>query len=144
MNKPSDSMRDDALGQALDAALARALVAPKLPAGFREQLRAAAARAGETGATRAQRLAAAEREHAAQLAGLHSGYVRLRQRTLGTLIGAAFAAGLLINLALPWIKAHYGNTGVYALPAIGVAIGLGLSLRAWWQRSSLAGLLPWQ
>ena len=43
--------------------------------------------------------AAAEREHAAQLADLHRGYVRLRQRTLGTLIGAAFAAGLLVNFA---------------------------------------------
>ncbi|MGH8254006.1 MAG: hypothetical protein ACRES2_08185 [Steroidobacteraceae bacterium] len=142
MNKPSDSMRDEALERALDAALARVLVAPELPAAFRAQLRAAAARS--TGADVEQLRAAAEREHAAQLADLHGGYVRLRQRTLGTLIGAAFAAGLLINFALPWIKANYGSTGVYALPAIGAAIGLALSLRAWWQRSSLASLLPWR
>ena len=140
MNRPSDSMRDDALEQALDAALARALVAPELPMAFREQLRAAVARS--VGADVEKLRAAAEREHAAQLADLHNGYVRLRQRTLGTLIGAAFAAGLLINFTLPWIKTHFGSTGVYALPAIGVAIGLGLSLRAWWQRSSLASLLP--
>jgi hypothetical protein len=142
MNKPSDSMRDDALEQALDAALARALVAPELPATFREQLRAAVARSTPADLPRLR--AAAEREHAARLADLHRGYVRLRQRTLGTLIGAAFAAGLLVNFALPWINAHYGSTGVYALPAIGVAIGLALSLRAWWQRSSLARLLPWR
>ena len=86
--------------------------------------------------------AALEREHAAQLAALQSDYVRLRRRTLGTLIGAAFAAGLLINLALPWISAHYGPNGVFALPAIGVAVGLALSARVWWRRSSLARLLP--
>jgi uncharacterized membrane protein YccC len=64
--------------------------------------------------------------------------VRLRQRTLGTLIGAGFAAGLVVTLALPWLKSQFGDNGVFALPAIGVAIGLALSLRAWWQRSSLA------
>jgi len=142
MNKPSDSMRDEALERALDAALARAFVAPELPPAFREQLRAAIAR-GASADVRTLR-AAAEREHATQLADLHSGYVRLRQRTLGTLIGAAFATGLLINFALPWVKAHYGSTGVYALPAIGVAVGLALSLRAWWQRSGLARVLPWR
>jgi hypothetical protein len=142
MNKPSDSVPDDALEQALDAALARALVAPELPAAFRAQLRAAVARSTPADLSRLR--AVAEREHAAQLADLHNGYVRLRQRTLGTLIGAAFAAGLLINFALPWIMANYGSTGVQLLPAIGVAIGLGLSLRAWWQRSSLAKLLPWR
>jgi hypothetical protein len=62
----------------------------------------------------------------------------LRQRTLGMLIGSGFAAGLLVTLALPWIKAHFGDNGVFALPAIGAAIGLALSLHAWWQRSSLA------
>lgn len=137
---PHDPKRDEPLERALDAALARALVAPELPAGFRQQLRAAAARSG--GADRAQLRAAAEREHAVQLADMRSGFVRLRQRTLGTLVGAAFAAGLLLNFALPWIKTHYGETGVFALPAIGAAVGLALSLRAWWQRSSLVHLLP--
>ncbi|MBS0388126.1 MAG: hypothetical protein JSR15_06560 [Proteobacteria bacterium] len=142
MNRPSDPQGDGELERALDAALARALVAPALPAGFRQQLRAAVARAAGAGASRAQLRAAVEREHAEQLAALRSGYVRLRQRTLGTLVGAAFAAGLLLNFALPWIRAHYGDSGVFALPAIGAAIGVGLSLRAWWQRSSLARLLP--
>jgi hypothetical protein len=65
----------------------------------------------------------------------------VRQRTLGGLIGGAFAAGLLITFALPWITAHFGPNAVFALPAAGAAIGLALSLRSWWQRSSLARLL---
>lgn len=140
MNIPKGPMDDGSLERALDAALARVLVAPELPAAFRQQLRSGAARSASV--NHAQLRAAAEREHAAQLTAMRSGYVRLRQRTLGTLIGAAFAAGLLLNFALPWIKAHYGETGVFALPAIGAAIGLALSLHAWWQRSSLSRLLP--
>jgi uncharacterized membrane protein YccC len=61
---------------------------------------------------------------------MRSGFVRLRQRTLGTLIGAAFAAGLLVNFALPWIKAHYGETGVFALPAICMPGGNAAACRA--------------
>jgi hypothetical protein len=136
MNTPHDLPPDGLLAQALDLALAKALTAPDLPTGFREQLRAALVR--HAPGNRAQLRAALEREHAAQLAELKQGYVRLRQQTLGLLIGSGFAAGLLVTLALPWIKAHFGDNGVFALPAIGVAIGLALSLRAWWQRSSLA------
>jgi hypothetical protein len=136
MSTPHDPLHEALLEQTLDAALARMLTAPDLPADFREQLRAAVAR--HPSEDRAQLRAALEREHATQLAELQSGYVRLRQRTLGTLIGSGFAAGLLVTLALPWIKAHFGDNGVFALPAIGAAIGLALSLSAWWQRSSLA------
>ena len=140
MNSPREPTSDELLERALDQALARSLVAPPLPAGFRRQLQAAMARGAS--ADHALLRAALEREHAAQLAELQSGYVRLRQRTLGTLVGGAFAAGLLITFALPWITAHFGRNGVFALPAIGVAVGLALSLRAWWQRSNLARLLP--
>jgi hypothetical protein len=136
MNTPHDSPRAARLEQALDEALAKALVAPGLPSGFRAQLRAAVVR--DASGDRAQLRAALEREHVAQLAQLQSGYVRLRQRTLGTLIGSGFAAGLAVTFALPWLKAHFGDDGVFALPAVGVAIGLALSLHAWWQRSSLA------
>jgi hypothetical protein len=133
-------MTGDGLERALDRALQRNLPAPALPAGFRQRLQAAMIRGGEH--NQAVLSAALEREHEAQLAVLQSDYVRLRQRTLGTLIGAAFAAGLLINFALPWISAHYGPNGVFALPAIGVAAGLALSARVWWRRSGLARLLP--
>jgi hypothetical protein len=140
MNSVDDPNTGDGLERALDRALKRHLVAPALPAGFRQQLQAAIIRSRVQDP--AAMAAALEREHQAQLAALQSQYVRLRQRTLGTLIGAAFAAGLLINFALPWISAHYGSNGVFALPAIGVAVGLGLSARVWWRRSSLARLLP--
>jgi len=86
--------------------------------------------------------AALEKEHAQQLAELESGYVRLRQRTLGTLIGSAFATGLVVMLALPWIKVHFGPNAVFAVPAIGAAVGLALSARSWWQRTGLSRLLP--
>jgi hypothetical protein len=131
---------DGAFDQALDRALARCLVAPEPPKDFRVQLRAAIARSPAIDHARLR--AALEREHAQQLAELQSGYVRLRQRTLGGLIGGAFAAGLLITFALPWLTARFGPNAVYALPAIGVAVGLALSARAWWARSGLARLLP--
>jgi hypothetical protein len=140
MNGKDDSVSGDRLECALDRALQRNLVAPSLPAGFRQQLQAAIIRSGERDPS--MTVAALEHELAAQLAALHSDYVRLRQRTLGTLIGVAFAAGLLINFALPWISAHFGSNGVFALPAIGVAVGLGISARVWWRRSALARLLP--
>jgi len=140
MNNADDAMSGDSVERALDRALQRNLVAPALPAGFHQRLQAAMSRSAEQ--NQATLSAALEREHEAQLAVLRNDYVRLRQRTLGTLIGAAFAAGLLINFALPWISAHYGSNGVFALPAIGVAVGLALSARVWWQRSALARLLP--
>lgn len=139
MNAADDSQSGDGLERALDRALQRNLLAPALPSGFRQRLQAAMIRRVEH--NQATLSAALEREHEAQLAELRHDYVRLRQRTLGTLIGVAFAAGLLINFALPWISAHFGQNGVFALPAIGVAVGLALSVRVWWRRSSLARLL---
>jgi hypothetical protein len=140
MSAPPDLPPDGPLEQALDRALARCLVPPALPLDFRQQLRAAIARSPRTDHARLR--AALEREHAQQLAELETGYVRLRQRTLGGLIGGAFAAGLLITFALPWVTAHFGKDAVFALPAIGAALGLALSARSWWQRSGLARLLP--
>ena len=140
MNTPNDPSDEAGLERALDRALAKGLAPPALPAGFRPQLLATIARGARV--DHAQLRAAIEREHAEQLAELRDGYVSLRQRTLGTLIGGAFAVGLLLNFALPWITANFGQKGVVALPVIGVAIGLGLSLRSWWPRSSLSRLLP--
>lgn len=140
MTTPREPPSDGPLEQALDRALARCLVAPELPKDFRVQLHAAIARSPAMDHARLR--AELEREHAQQLAELQSGYVRLRQRTLGGLIGGAFAAGLLITFALPWITARFGPDAVYALPAIGAVVGLALSARAWWPRSSLARLLP--
>ncbi len=140
MNLPGGPGADDSLERALDQALTRSLPAPQLPANFRQRLHAAIARSPAIDHARLR--AALEREHAQQLAELKSGYVRLRQKTLGGLIGGAFAAGLLAMLLLPWIKAHFGANAVFALPAIGAVLGLALSARSWLQRSSLSRLLP--
>jgi hypothetical protein len=140
MTVPPDSNADAALDRALDGALAQALTPPDLPTDFRRQLRAAIARSATVDHARLR--AALELEHAQQLAEMQSGYVRLRQRTLGGLIGGAFAAGLLITFALPWITAHFGANAVFALPAAGAVVGLALSLRTWWQRIDLTRLLP--
>ena len=140
MSTSPEQLSGDPLDRALDRALARCLAVPPLPADFRRQLRAAIARSGAI--DQARQRADIERESALQLAELQHGYVRLRQRTLGALIGGAFATGLLITFALPWIAERFGPNGVFALPAIGAAAGLALSLRAWWQRSPLARLLP--
>jgi hypothetical protein len=139
VNLPGDPT-DGALERALDQALARTLIAPSLPANFRKQLQAAIARGPSVDHARLR--AALEKEHAQQLAELESGYVRLRQRTLGTLIGSAFATGLVVMLALPWIKVHFGPNAVFAVPAIGAAVGLALSARSWWQRTGISRLLP--
>jgi plasmid stabilization system protein ParE len=140
VNEADERTRAELLERALDDALARSLVAPALPGTFRRQLEAAIERSAS--ADHALLRATIEREDAQRLAELHRGYVRLRRRTLGTLIGAAFAAGLLVTLALPLLTARFGQDSVFVLPAAGVTIGLVLSLRAWWQRSSLARLLP--
>lgn len=140
MTLPPDPRIDPALERALDGALSQALPPPQLPPNFRRQLHAAIARSSSVDHARLR--AALERENQQQLAELQSGYVRLRQRTLGGLIGGAFAAGLLITFALPWITAHFGPNAVFVLPAAGAVVGLALSLRPWWQRSSLARLLP--
>jgi glycosyltransferase A (GT-A) superfamily protein (DUF2064 family) len=140
MTPPPELPSDGPFERALDRALARCLVAPALPGDFRQQLRAAIARSPSIDHARLR--AALEQEHAQQLAELQKGYVRLRQRTLGGLIGGAFAAGLLITFALPWITAHFGKDAVFALPAIGAVLGLALSAGSWWRRSGLARLLP--
>lgn len=140
MTTPDERMEMSELERALDGALQRSVVAPALPEGFRQRLQSLIARSGTR--EQAKRIAALEQEHAARLAELRSNYVRLRRRTLGTLIGAAFAAGLLVNFALPWIVAHFGRDSLFALPLLGVAVGLALSARVWWRSSSLARLLP--
>ena len=103
MNIGDDPMSGDGLERALDRALQRNLPAPALPAGFRQRLQAAMMRSDEH--NQATLSAALEREHEEQLAALQSDYVRLRQRTLGTLIGVALYI-----------------TGLNFAPLIGVAV----------------------
>jgi len=129
--------RDDALLReaALDRALRRVLAPPSLPDGFAARLAAAVQRAGEPDSLRTQRTLAAE--YARQAEALRNGYVRLQWRTLGTLIGAAFVAGITLTLALPYVRATWGGYGVLATAVIGALVGIGLGARSWLGRSSL-------
>jgi hypothetical protein len=127
------------MDRALDQALARSLPPPAMPAHFRARLLATIARAPRADAHTS--LAALEAEHAAQLATLKSGYVRLQRRTLGTLIGAAFATGVVVALAMPWIRANYGEDAVFAVPLIGAAVGVAIGAWSWLQRTAVGRLV---
>jgi hypothetical protein len=111
--------------RALDAALASALRPPALPVGFGERL-AAALEAEPRGDWSRSAREALERERLERLADLDSGYLRLRRRTLGTLIGAAFAAGAGLALGMPWLHHALGERLPYVLAGGGALIGLAL------------------
>ena len=111
---------------ALDAALARALAPPALPAGFQLRLQAALARQASGTEQRAARRAQAQREERQHLAELDADYLRLRRRTLGTLIGGAFAAGAAVAVVLPWFKSIFGPNAMLALAALGAVVGLAI------------------
>jgi hypothetical protein len=84
---------EDPRAQALDRALSRALYPPALPPGFQRRLQAALARESAGAGSRAASRTHAQREQRERMAELDADYLRLRRRTLGTLIGGAFAAG---------------------------------------------------
>lgn len=139
MNEDKPEFPADALERALDRALARNLRPPLLPAGFRRGLSAAIARSGQGdhAALRAQ----LEREHRALVADLHQGYVRLSQRTLTALIVAAFASGIAVMLAMPWLTEQFGRNAWLVLSGLGAAVALAFGALSWWPRSTLARLL---
>jgi hypothetical protein len=72
-----------------------------------------------------------EQEQRQQLAQLRAGYVRLRQRTLGALIGGAFAAGAAAALAMPWLLMRFGTNGPMILAAVGAVVGLAVGFAVW-------------
>jgi len=113
----------------LDRALGRTLQPPPLPKDFRPRLQAALSRAGDTelSALRSR----LESERRAQLASLESRYVRLQRKTLGTMVGAAFAAGAAAALALPWLERHFGVDAPLVLTSAGAAVGLAIALLSW-------------
>lgn len=125
---------DPALDAALDAALARALLPPELPPDFRARLGAAITREAAVEAVSPQARARLEREQLERLRELEAGYLRLRRRTLGTLIGGAFAAGAAIALALPWLHATFGARTPLVLAAAGGIVGLSIGISAWFGR----------
>jgi VIT1/CCC1 family predicted Fe2+/Mn2+ transporter len=130
---------EDRLQQALDQALARVLAAPPVPKALRTRVQAAVLRAGEDALAQAR--ARLEREARAQLAELEQGYLRVRRRTLGTLIGAAFAAGAAVALLMPYLKAQFGANAPLVLAAGGALVGLSIAAGSWLRRADWSELL---
>jgi hypothetical protein len=127
-----DSMpTDDPAAQALDAALARALPPPVLPVSFHARLQAALVREQAGAGDRAGSRAQAQRDQRERMAELEADYLRLRRRTLGTLIGGAFAAGAAVAVALPWLQARFGADAIYVLASAGALIGIGIGTASW-------------
>ncbi len=124
-----EPVMDSSLAQALDGVLKRTLPAPTLPLDFHTRLNAAIRRSSTM--VPAEQRAILEREYQAQLAELRQGYVRLRWRTLGTLIGAAFASGVAVALALPWLHATFGDIAVFAVPLAAMIFALVVGIRTW-------------
>lgn len=122
----------------VDAALAQAFQPPRLPHDFRTRLRAALARECQSTATE-DVYARLQHEQAAALRALEASYLRMRRRTLLSLLGLAFAAGALATVALPWLMAHWGPAAFLVLPALGAIVGLGLAVHAlgWWRLRDL-------
>ena len=129
------------LERVLDAALARALAPPELPVDFRARLTAAIARESEREALSPQLRARLQREERERLLEFEAGFVRLRRRTLGTLIGGAFAAGAAVTIAMPWARATFGPNALLVLASIGAAAGLAIGLSSWLARASVR-LMP--
>src|ERR1700730_8895565 len=92
---------------ARDPALTRALPPPVVTAEFRVRLRATLARAGDHESMESRR-GRLERERREGLAELENGYLQLRRRTLGTLIGGGFAGGAGVALVFPWVEGTLG------------------------------------
>ena len=119
----------DDLDRALDAQLARTLAPPRVPPRFRAHLQAALARSAESSLSDAR--SRFEREQQATLIALERNYVRLRRRTLGTMIGGAFAAGAAAAVALPWVTANLGPIAPLAIASVGTLVGIWIGASAW-------------
>lgn len=135
---PNDEA-EDRLQRALDQALARVLSAPPVPKQLRTRVQAAVLRAGDQ--ELAQARARLEREARVHLAELEQGYLRVRRRTLGSLIGAAFAAGAAVAWLMPYLKAHFGPNAPLVLAAGGAVVGLAIAAGSWLKRADLADLI---
>jgi len=62
---------------------------------------------------------------------------RYESKILGTLIGAAFAAGAAVAIAMPWARATFGPNAMLVLASIGTAAGLAIGLSSWLSRTSV-------
>jgi hypothetical protein len=117
------------LDRALEAQLERTLAPPEVPAHFRAKLQAALVRAGDPSLSDAR--SRLERERRERLAELGQNYVRLQRRTLGTMIGGAFAAGASAAIVLPWVTAHLGAFAPLVIASTGAAVGIWIGVASW-------------
>jgi hypothetical protein len=125
--------------RALDAALKRALPPPALPSQFRARLQSALTREAHANLSGARsRLELEQRE---RLAELEAGYLRLRRRTLGNLVGGAFTAGVAVALALPWLREILGADAALALSGLGTVVGLAIGIAFWAGRNRAFDIL---
>jgi len=122
-------IKGDELDRVLEAQLERFLAPPEVPAHFRANLQAALLRAGESGPSEAR--SRLERERREKLLVLEENYVRLRRRTLATMIGGAFAAGASVAVLLPWVTTFLGPFGppIIAFTGAGLGIWIGATYR---------------
>jgi hypothetical protein len=117
------------LDRALKAQLERTLAPPEVPAHFRAKLQAALVRAGSLSLSDAR--SRLERERRERLVELKRNYVRLQRRTLGTMIGGAFAAGASAALVLPWVTAHLGSFAPLVIACTGATVGIWIGVASW-------------
>ena len=125
----SSGKHGEPLERALDSALERVLTPPRMPAHFRHKLRAAIARADDLSITAMR--SRVEQEQRARLAQLRRDYVQLRRRTLGMMIGGAFAAGAGAAVALPWLTAEFGPMAPVVIASTGTIIGFAIGIYSW-------------
>lgn len=121
---------DEALQRALDAALSRALTPPLAPPQLRLRVQAAIARSADPQKIATLRLQF-EREQRERLAELRQEYVWMRRRTLGMLVGGAFAAGAIAAVALPWLTANLGPAAPLLVASVAAAVGLWIGVSTW-------------
>jgi hypothetical protein len=135
MNAEGVAAAEDPRERALDGALARVLCAPALPSEFHARLQAALVRANDAEGGRATQRARLEREQRTRMAEFEADYLRLRRRTLGTLIGGAFAAGAAVAVALPWLQVSFGPNAIFVLAGLGALAGLAIGTASWLGRA---------
>jgi hypothetical protein len=108
----------DGLDGALDRALAKTLQGPSLPPGFRLRL--------------------LEAQYRQRLADMRLEFVRLRWRTLATLLAVAFVAGAGVATAMPWLVETFGAYATFVAPGILVLVAVGIALDAAMRRRKIA------
>jgi len=140
VHDPERTPARDPLGMALDAALRRELQPPALPAGFREQLRAAVARAPALDHERLRRQL--EREQREALESLRAGTVRMSREVFAMLIAIAFVVGIGVAWLAPGLEQRL-DLDAGQLVALACAAGAA-GFAAWVARRPLTSrLMRW-